>query len=73
VRNRKSSISAKATRWGKKLAADVSDVFSHYPDADLEDVRLTLISLQSPPLARLNRSLQRGRGFAVIRKQLGLK
>jgi hypothetical protein len=57
-----------AIRWGKKLAADVATVMSRHPDADPEDVRLTLISLQSPPLARLNRSLRRGRGFAAFRK-----
>jgi len=59
---------AAANRWGKKLAADVAAVMARYPEADPEDVRLTLISLQSPPLARLNRSLRRGRGFAAFRK-----
>jgi hypothetical protein len=54
-------------RWAKKLAGDVAAVMSRYPDADPEDVRLTLISLQSPPLTRLNRSLRRGRGFAIFR------
>ena len=53
---------------GNVLAvADVAAVMSRHPDADPEDVRLTLISLQSPPLARLNRSLRRGRGFAAFR------
>jgi hypothetical protein len=56
-----------ANRWGKKLAADVAAVMSRHPGADPEDVRLTLISLQSPPLERLNRSLRRGRGFAAFR------
>jgi hypothetical protein len=59
---------AAAARWGKKLAADVAPVMSRHPDANPEDVRLTLISLQSQPLARLNRSLRRGRGFAAFRK-----
>jgi hypothetical protein len=59
---------ARATRWAKKLAADVDAVMSRHPEADPEDVRLTLISLQSPPLTRLNRSLRRGRGFAAFRK-----
>jgi hypothetical protein len=69
VKNRASLISATtAIRWGKKLAADVDAVMSRHPDTDPEDVRLTLISLQSPPLARLNRSLRRGRGFAAFRK-----
>jgi hypothetical protein len=61
------SNAAAANRWGKTLAADVDAVMSRYSDADPEDVRLTLISLQSPPLARLNRSLRRGRGFAAFR------
>jgi hypothetical protein len=53
---------------GKKLAGDVVAVMARHPEADAEDVRLTLISLQSPPLERLNRSLRRGRGFAAFRK-----
>ena len=57
-----------AIRWGKKLAADVAVVMARHPDADPEDIRLTLISLQSPPLARLNRSLRRGRGFAAFKR-----
>jgi hypothetical protein len=57
-----------ANRRGKKLAADVAAVLSRHPDADPEDVRLTLMSLQLPPLERLNRSLRRGRGFAAFRK-----
>jgi hypothetical protein len=66
--NRVSSSTASANRWGKKLAAEVAAVMTRHPDDDPEDVRLTLISLQSPPLARLNRSLRRGRGFAAFRK-----
>jgi hypothetical protein len=66
IGQKKPSIAA--NRWGKKLAEDVSFVMSRHPDADPEDVRLTLISLQSPPLERLNRSLRRGRGFAAFRK-----
>jgi hypothetical protein len=58
---------AASHRWAKKLAGDVAAVMSRHPDADPEDVRLTLISLQSPPLTRLNRSLRRGRGFAAFR------
>jgi hypothetical protein len=58
---------AAAIRWGKRLAAGVDAVMTRHPDADPEDVRLTLISLQSPPLERLNRSLRRGRGFAAFR------
>jgi hypothetical protein len=66
--NRVSSSTVAANRWGKKLAAEVAAVMTRHPDADPEDVRLTLISLQSPPLTRLNRSLRRGRGFAAFRK-----
>jgi hypothetical protein len=55
-------------RWARKLASDVASVMAKHPDADPEDVRLTLISLQSTPLERLNRSLRRGRGFAAFRK-----
>ena len=57
-----------AARWGKRLAAEVAEVIARYPDADPEDVRLTFIALQSPPLERLNRSLRRGRGFAAFRR-----
>jgi hypothetical protein len=72
MRRRASStrLSAAAShRWAKKLAGDVAVVMSRHPEADPEDVRLTLISLQSPPLVRLNRSLRRGRGFTAFRKR----
>jgi len=55
-------------RWARGLAAEVAAVVERYPDADPDDVRLTLIALQSPPLDRLNRSLRRGQGFAHFRK-----
>jgi hypothetical protein len=55
-----------ASRWGRRLAAEVGPVVSHYPEADPEDVRLTLIALQRAPMERLNRSLRRGRGFAAF-------
>ena len=57
-----------AQRWAKELAGEVASVVSRHPGADAEDVRLTLIALQSVPLVRLNRSLRRGRGFAAFRK-----
>jgi hypothetical protein len=57
-----------AQRWAKKLVGEVAEVVSRHPGADAEDVRLTLIALQSVPLERLNRSLCRGRGFAAFRK-----
>jgi len=59
---------AQVRRWGRRLAADVQSVIARHPKADPEVVRLTLISLQSPPLERLNRSLRRGRGFAAFRR-----
>jgi hypothetical protein len=59
---------AAAQRWGRKLAAEVANVLSRYPDADPDDVRLTLIALQQPALERLNRSLRRGRGFATFKR-----
>jgi len=62
------AASAKWIRWGKKLAADAAVVMARHPDADPEYVRVTLISLQSSPLERLNRSLRRGQGFAAFRK-----
>jgi hypothetical protein len=64
---RQKTSTAAAVRWAKKLAAEVGAVMARHPDADPDDVRLTLISLQSTPLARLNRSLRRGRGFAAFR------
>ncbi len=57
---------AAANRWGRRLATEVAAVVSHYPDADPEDVRLTLIALRRAPVERLNRSLRRGRGFAAF-------
>jgi hypothetical protein len=55
-------------RWAKALAGKVTATVSRHPGADPEDVWLTLIALQSPPLVRLNRSLRLGRGFAAFRK-----
>jgi len=55
-------------RWARSLATAVNQVMARFPEADPEDVRRTLICLQSSPLERLNRSLRRGRGFAAFRK-----
>jgi hypothetical protein len=66
--HRFSSAPSAQERWARRLAMQVSEVVKRYPEADPEDVRLTLISLQSPPLERLNRSLRRGRGFAAFRR-----
>jgi len=59
---------AAALRWAKRLAAEVATVMAAHPDAEPENVRLTLISLNALPLERLNRSLRRGRGFAAFRR-----
>ena len=63
--NTKAALAAR--RWARRLAARVDAVLRRHPDADPEDVRLTFICLQSPPLTRLNRSLRRGQGFAAFR------
>jgi hypothetical protein len=68
LRRSAASKSSATTRWARRLATKVEAIMAQHPEADPEDVRLTLISLQSPPLARLNRSLLRGRGFAAFRK-----
>ena len=62
-------VSRNVTRWARQLAAEVEAVMAAYPEADPDDVRRTLISLQSSPLERLNRSLRRGRGFAAFKKR----
>lgn len=66
--DRVDATEAAAIAWARQLAAEVASVLARHPDADPENVRLTLISLQSQPLERLNRSLRRGRGFAAFRK-----
>jgi ribosomal 50S subunit-associated protein YjgA (DUF615 family) len=66
---RNSSSAAKVERWARRLAVDTEKVLSIYPEADADDVRRTLIALQSSPLKRLNRSLRRGRGFAAFKKR----
>jgi hypothetical protein len=65
---KKRASASAAARWGRRLAAEVAEVLSRYPDADPDDVRLTLISLRRPALERLNRSLRRGQGFATFRR-----
>ncbi|HAB17875.1 MAG TPA: hypothetical protein DCE44_15645 [Verrucomicrobiales bacterium] len=57
-----------AIEWARRLAADVEAVRKAHPEAEPENVRRALISLQSLPPERLSRSLRRGRGFAAFRK-----
>ena len=47
-------------------------VLKKYPEADPEDVRLTLIALQLPPLERLNRSLRRGRVLPLSESEIAV-
>lgn len=54
--------------WARRLAAEVGAIMEAHPEAEPENIRRALISLQSPPLERLNRSLRRGRGFAAFRR-----
>jgi hypothetical protein len=68
IRQPSTHADARIRSWGRCLAAEVQSFLAQHPDADAEVVRLTLISLQSPPLERLNRSLRRGRGFAAFRR-----
>src|SRR5438552_8649339 len=46
------SASTTSLRWARQLAADVQAVLLRHPEADPNDVRLTLICLQWPPLER---------------------
>jgi hypothetical protein len=61
-----SSLQSSGQRWARRLAADVDTVLARHPQADPEDVRLTLICLQLTPLERLNFSLLRGRALAAL-------
>jgi hypothetical protein len=56
-------------RWGRRLAARVESIVRKHPEADPENVRLTLIALELTPEERLERSLRRGRGFAAFRRR----
>jgi hypothetical protein len=55
-----------AESWARRLADEVELVMSHFPEANAEDVRHTLILLRMPPWERLERSLRRGRATAVF-------
>lgn len=51
---------ADAMVWAQELARKTREVCAHFPEADPENVRHTLILLQMPPEERLARSLLRG-------------
>ena len=55
---------SKARRWAERLMESVQEVLARHPEADLDNVRHTLILLELPPLERLRRSLIRGRSLA---------
>lgn len=61
-------LASRLEEWGRSLAEDVESVLKRYPEADPDDVRLTLIALELSPWERLNRSLRRGQGFAAFRR-----
>lgn len=60
---------ASPVQWGRRLAARVERIIREHPDADPDNVRLTLIALELTPEERLQRSLRRGRGFAALRSR----
>ncbi len=55
-------------RWGRELAARVKAIVHQHPEADPDNIRLTLLALELTPEERLQRSLRRGRGFAAFRR-----
>ncbi|MEK7675217.1 MAG: hypothetical protein AAB676_05190 [Verrucomicrobiota bacterium] len=58
---------AAAVHWARRLAARVEAIVRKHPEADPDNIRLTLIALELTPEERLQRSLRRGRGFATFR------
>jgi len=64
----RSETAANAQRWARRLCARVDNILAAHPSADRDNVRHTLILLEQPPLERLQRSLIRGRAFAIFRK-----
>jgi hypothetical protein len=55
-------------QWARRLARRVEAIVQQYPEADPENIRLTMIALEWTPEERLQRSLRRGRGFAAFRR-----
>jgi hypothetical protein len=60
---------AKAQRWAQRLSKRVEEIVASHPNADRENIRHTLILLETPLLERLQRSLIRGRATAIFRKR----
>ena len=71
VKARKVSLDSKletaAIFWARGLAARVKAIIQRHPEADPDNIRLTLIALELTPEERLQRSLRRGRGFAAFK------
>jgi hypothetical protein len=67
-RDRKPLTEAQAKRWGRRLAAQVESIVREHPEADPDNLRLTLIALELSPEERIKRSLRRGRGFAAFKR-----
>ena len=62
--NKKDSRERQATQWAARLMESVRAVMAQRPEADMDNVRHTLILLEVPPLERLRKSLTRGRALA---------
>ena len=62
--NKKDSRELQATQWAARLMESVRAVMAQRPEADMDNVRHTLILLEVPPLERLRKSLTRGRALA---------
>lgn len=64
----KANNAATARRWAVRLSRRVKEIMAEHPGADPDNIRLTLILLEQPPLERLQKSLIRGRAAAILRK-----
>jgi hypothetical protein len=70
MKQRKSnhSTAASAQRWTRRLMARMQTVLAANPQADVDNVRHTLILLEQEPFERLQKSLIRGRHTTICRK-----
>jgi hypothetical protein len=59
-----SDTDIKARRWARRLSMRVKKIVAAHPGADPDNIRHTLILLELPPFARLQRSLIRGHAAA---------
>jgi hypothetical protein len=64
---RQSRREAATILWARRLAKQVEIITRKNPEADPDNIRLTLIALELSPEERLQRSLRRGRGFAAFK------